>query len=605
MTSRLAGYFTQPTPSFWRSLRHLADSRILVVVLLLVYVPFVERNPDYQLPFDRPLFIWSCSLYLIAGVAFAAWVRLRQTAFQVQLLSQVAIDILMISLIMSSAGGVKSGLGVLMITPTAGAAILSTQPMALGIAAAASLAMLGESAWRLLIEGSTVAQVEGGLFTAAAISTTLLILVLLINLLARRLNVQESLAQRRGEDLRNQVAINELVIAELGDGVVVLETDGVIKTLNPKARRILGGQTEAEILGSNRRGLETLRALAASSQVSSEISMMMPSGGVRRLRARVLTVPGAENLPCRDRVILLEDLADIDERAQQLKLASMGRMSASIAHEIRNPLGAIRHAGGLLAEQLSEPRLKRLTQIIETNSVRIDRIVEDVLAIARRSVVRESIDLPSFFSVFLPEFIDQHATFWERVVVELDCPDDIQFDPNHLRQVMVNLVGNALRYASPTEGSILIRWAMEHDGPGQPTQPRLRVFDDGPGVPTEQRDMLFEPFFTTSARGTGLGLHMAREYCQANGAHLRYEARGEGMAQVLGPRPVAAGARQRDADQSVVPAADIGPDGPAGVAPRYSGSFVIEPQGVGGAPRPPTGDGAKTGRIWQQSMQIA
>ena len=604
MTSRLAGYFTQPTPSFWRSLRHLADSRVLVVLLLLVYVPFVERNPDYQLPFDRPLFIWSCALYLLAGIVFAGWVRLSQTAFQVQLLSQIAIDIVMISLIMSSAGGVKSGLGVLMITPTAGAAILSTQPMALGIAAAASLAMLGESAWRLLVDGSTVSQVEGGLFTAAAISTTLLILVLLINLLARRLNAQESLAQRRGEDLRNQVAINELVIAELGDGVVVLETDGVIKALNPKARRILGGQTEEEISGSNRRGLETLRALAASSQASSEISMLLPSGGIRRLRARVLTVPGEDELPCRDRVILLEDLADIDERAQQLKLASMGRMSASIAHEIRNPLGAIRHAGGLLSEQLSEPRLKRLTQIIETNSVRIDRIVEDVLAIARRSVVRESIDLPSFFSVFLPEFIDQSGTFWERVVVQLDSPQAIQFDPNHLRQVMVNLVGNALRYASVTEGAILVRWAFERDGPGQPARPRLRVFDDGPGVPPEQRDMLFEPFFTTSARGTGLGLHMAREYCQANGAHLRYEARAEGNAPSLTNGRPAAPMAQSLADRTALPAA--GSDqGLAGADPRYSGSFVIEPQGVDGEQRPDAGDLASTGRTWQQSMQIA
>lgn len=574
MTSRHAGYFSQPTPSFWRSLRHLADSRVLVVVLLLAYVPFVERSPDYQLPFDRPLFIASCLIYLAIALGFSAWVRSSQTAFQVQLLGQIAVDIVMIGLIMSAAGGVKSGLGVLMITPTAGAAILSTLPMALCISAIASLALLGESAWRFLVREASIPQAEGGLFTAAAISTTLFILVLLVNLLARRLNVQETLAQRRGEDLRNQVAINELVIAELGEGVVVLEADGGLKALNPKARQILGGKDEAEILASNQRGLETLRALAASSQASSELNLTTVTGGVRRLRARVLTVPDEENRPVSDRVVLLEDLADLDSRAQQLKLASMGRMSASIAHEIRNPLGAIRHAGGLLAEQISEPRLRRLTQIIETNSVRIDRIVEDVLAIARRTVVREPIDLPAFFSLFLPEFIDQSGTFWERVTVELDCPVEIQFDPNHLRQVMVNLVGNALRYATRTEGAILVRWVFEADESSSRRVPRLRVFDDGPGVPADQRDMLFEPFFTTSVRGTGLGLHMAREYCQANGAHLYYQARLAGDSHDTGQ-----------------------PDR------RYSGSFVIEPLDSTQVMREPAA--ARPRRTWQQSTQTA
>ena len=279
-------------------------------------------------------------------------------------------------------------------------------------------------------------------------------------------------------------------------------------------------------------------------------------------------------------------------------------MSASIAHEIRNPLGAIRHAGGLLAEQLNEPRLERLTRIIETNSVRIDRIVEDVLAIARRSVIRESIGLPAFFSVFLPEFIDQSAASRERIVVELDCPLEIQFDPNHLRQVMINLIGNALRYATGTGGAILVRWAWERDEHEQRPRPRLRIFDDGPGVPPEQRDMLFEPFFTTSARGTGLGLHMAREYCQANGAQLRYEARGErsGTTLVAGGE---AGAEQLAADRSASSAAGGRADGPAGAAPRYSGSFVIEPQGVEGEPRPAGGGAVRTGRTWQQSMQTA
>jgi len=235
-----------------------------------------------------------------------------------------------------------------------------------------------------------------------------------------------------------------------------------------------------------------------------------------------------------DRVVLLEDLEHLEKRAQQLKLASMGRLSASIAHEIRNPLGAIRHAGNLLAEQVPAGPLQRMTSIIESNSLRIDRIVEDVLSIARRSAAREPVHLPQFFNGFLPEFVAQVDTSWERIKIELHSPEAMLFDPNHLRQVLVNLLGNALRYAGDKPGAILIRWHGDGDRP-----PVLRVLDDGPGISEAARHHLFEPFFTTEARGTGLGLNMALELCAANGAALRYEP---------------------------------------GAGERYGGGFVIEPE---------------------------
>jgi two-component system sensor histidine kinase PilS (NtrC family) len=595
VTPPLAGYLLAPTPSFWRSLRHLSDSRVVVTLLLLAYVPYVSRGGSLDLSFDRQAFLGAAGIYAVVAVLFSFWVRFSQRGFHLQLLGQIVTDIVLIGCIMSAAGGARSGLGVLMITPTAGAAILSTQAVALGIAAIASLTLLGESSWRLLTSDELPGSgTDGSLFTAAVISATLFILVLFVNLLARRLNAQEDLARRRGEDLSNQLAINQLVIAELDDGVVVLDGAGSLKAVNPKARELLGGAVDADIRQGNRRALETLRALAASHQLSADVSLSGPRGRARRLRARILTVPDGEARPAHGahRVILLEDLAQVDERAQQLKLASMGRMSASIAHEIRNPLGAIRHAGGLLAEQVAEPRLKRLTQIIEKNSMRIDRIVEDVLSISRRNVAREPIDPPSFFSTFLPEFVDQSACAWERIGIEISSAEPIQFDPNHLRQVLVNLLGNALRFASDSQGAILVRWADEPGHADESARPRLRILDDGPGVPDDHRPMLFEPFFTTDSRGTGLGLHMAREFCLANGAQLRYEA-------IL-----------RD------PAVD-GADEPEG-AGRYSGAFVIEPTlvetGPEAAAAPPVSGSTvagspATGRsrngTWQRSKQTA
>jgi two-component system sensor histidine kinase PilS (NtrC family) len=235
----------------------------------------------------------------------------------------------------------------------------------------------------------------------------------------------------------------------------------------------------------------------------------------------------------------------------------MGRLSASIAHEIRNPLGAIRHAGNLLAEQVPDGPLRRMTAIIEGNSLRIDRIVENVLSIARRSAAREPVQVPQFLNAFLPEFIAQVDTSWERVAVELQCGEAMLFDPNHLRQVLVNLLGNALRYASDSPGAILLRWQPAGDG-----RAVLRVLDDGPGIEPAARRHLFEPFFTTEVRGTGLGLHMAKELCAANGAGLRYEYGSNG---------------------------------------RHRGGFVIEPAIV---PRPAGGDGGPSSRetSWQQKQ---
>jgi two-component system sensor histidine kinase PilS (NtrC family) len=328
--------------------------------------------------------------------------------------------------------------------------------------------------------------------------------------------------------------------------VLVLDRKGGIKGMNPQARAILGLPGGASIDDVDPSALAALRALTDSRQLVADLSIGGSGERKIKIRARVLAGGGAAD-PLVDRVVLLEDLEYLEERAQQLKLASMGRLSASIAHEIRNPLGAIRHAGNLLAEQVPAGPLRRMTTIIEENSLRIDRIVEDVLSIARRSASREAVQLPRFFNAFLPEFVAQTDTSWERIALQFNCPETIQFDPNHLRQVLVNLLGNALRYASDTPGAILVTW----DSVGQ-RQGVLRVLDDGPGIGTLDRHQLFEPFFTTETRGTGLGLHMAQELCAANGAHLRYEPRA---------------------------------------GDRYGGGFVIEPEAAPGG-RPAPGGGA-------------
>ncbi|MBA3479128.1 MAG: hypothetical protein H0T52_12150 [Lautropia sp.] len=549
MSDAAGRYLAQPTQSFWKSLRYLSDARLTVAALMLAYVPLLGRESVLDQSFDSGLFLQVCAVYFGIAVVCSLIVRLAQRGFHLQLLAQVLVDIVVIGVIIYAAGGARSGLGVLMITPTAGAAILSTPLLSMFIAASASLVLLGESLWRrLTIDADGQAGSDGGLFIAAVISAILFITVIIVNRLARRLADQEILAFRRGQDLRNQLAINELVIAELDQGVVVFNHKGGIKGMNPKARLILGLRRGAPVDAVDKAALATLRALISSEQLVTDLGIGPEGDRKAKIRARVLTGGGADTTAASspgalvDKVVLLEDLEGVEVRAQQLKLAAMGRLSASIAHEIRNPLGAIRHAGNLLAEQLPEGPLRRMTTIIEDNSLRIDRIVEDVLSIARRSATRESVHLPQFFNAFLPEFVAQVDTSWERIALQLGSSRAMLFDPNQLRQVLVNLLGNAMRYASDTPGAILVCWQDSDDG-----RAVLRVLDDGPGIAPAARRHLFEPFFTTEARGTGLGLHMAQELCAANGAGLRYESRS---------------------------------------GDRYGGGFVIEPEV---APVPPPG----------------
>ncbi len=521
LTSR---YLALPTRTFWRSLRYLAVARCIVAGLILAYVPLLGREASLVDSFDRPMFLAVAAIYLLFASLVALIARLTRRGFHAQLLVGVVVDVLLITLIVSAAGGSRSGLGLMLVMPVAGAAILSTPLLSLFVAALASLALLAESGWQLLQSDPSVG-IGNEVVVSAVISAVLLFTGILVNQLARRLSTQEQLAIRRGADLRNEVAVNELVIAVLDQGVLVFDPQGRLKAMNPMARAMLGLDPHSALTAASPDVLTAVRHVIDSGRLRDEI--VLEDGAHRRLRVRMRVLnaqPGSDESSLRvDRVVLLEDLEALEERAQQLKLASMGRLSASIAHEIRNPLGAIRHAGNLLGEQLSDARLRRMTTIIEENTLRIDRIIGDVLSLARRSAEREPVTPAAFFNTFLPEFVAQADASWERIVVDLQSTDQILFDPNHLRQVLVNLLTNALRYASDTPGAVRICWLAINE-----RQTVLQVMDDGPGISSLQRQHLFEPFFTTESRGTGLGLHMSRELCSANGADLRYESLAEG-----------------------------------------------------------------------------
>jgi two-component system sensor histidine kinase PilS (NtrC family) len=320
----------------------------------------------------------------------------------------------------------------------------------------------------------------------------------------------------------------------------VLDERAELRASNRSARDMLGGAADAT---APLPGLLPLRAaLGMRSPSLAAVDPPVPAGGAapqadtvefavpgvagapgRRLRARRLDAPPGVS----DAVIVLEDLGRLEERAQQLKLAAMGRLSASIAHEVRNPLAAIRHANGLLAEAVGDGRHRRLATIVEDNCVRINRIIEDVLSISRRGgTTPEALPAVRFLGQTVAEYLGQSGADPMRVECRLVSDAPIWFDAGQLRQVLLNLLGNALRHASGAPGAVRIEWDTDPSS----GRPALLVSDDGPGVPAASRAHLFEPFFTTEVRGTGLGLHLARELCTANGATIRYRPPGDNPA---------------------------------------------------------------------------
>ena len=548
MKSRLPALSPQARATFWRSLQALNVTRIVIALVLILYLAFDVRDGTVQ---AAPAYARTCFFYLGAAVCFGVLTVLRKKRFLAQLSFQVALDLAVISLLYLAAGGVRSGLGILYLFPLAGAAILAPLLLALFSAAVATIFVLLDALWRTVTQGGEPALLQGGMYGIAFFAV-----VWLVNRLAARLIGQEDLAAQRGADLQVQQAINEIVIADVGDGVLVVAADGAIHTANPAARRMLGVEG-GDGLRLDAPGLEPVaQAFAAwigNGNVAPALSAVQPVPGeagpdaawvilkpfqepageggprarrdqpahlkLRFARVQAWTQAGAGTIG--RSVIFLQDVSAIENQAQQLKLASMGRLTASIAHEVRNPLSAIGHATALLAEDLHGKAEVRLLKIIGDNVARVNRMVEDILQLSRKAQpYSEPLLLARFLAELKAEFCETQDLADDIVWLGGAGAIEVRFDALHLREVLVNLLGNAIRYASRKPASIRIWPELDAFGTLE-----LHVQDDGPGITPEVRAHLFEPFYTTSSKGTGLGLYLARELCLNNGAKLDYESR--------------------------------------------------------------------------------
>ncbi|MGZ5788537.1 MAG: two-component system sensor histidine kinase NtrB [Burkholderiaceae bacterium] len=533
--------------TLWRTLLTFNVTRVLITIVLLIYIGVNTKSELW--PAGQFRYLETCAVYFVLAIFFSSLAIYYRRRFLMQLLSQVAVDITVISALYIASGGAKSGLAILYLFPLAGCAILAPLVWALFFASGVTLVLLVESGYQVLQSVPNVSISQAGLYGAAFFAA-----VVVINRLADKLIAQEDLAARRGKDLRIQQAINRLIIADMGDGVLVVGRDGTVLTGNPAAERMLGLSiphekplytlTEVPSLMPIAEAFFIWKARLAKSRPTAENSslfvMVKPGddvslqnattvwGGRRELTAHLklrFAKVEAEGLAEDRSVIFLQDVTEIENQAQQLKLASMGRLTASIAHEVRNPLSAISYASSLLGEEVSTPSQTRLLNIVGDNVARLNQMIEDILSLSRKAQSHgEPLELALFFEEFLDEFRETNTLAKDLIHVGNMASYRVQFDPLHLREVMMNLLSNALRYASGENGSIRVQAISDGSN-----RLELHVQDDGPAISLEVRAHLFEPFYTTSSKGTGLGLYLARELCLNNGAMLDYEYRMDSL----------------------------------------------------------------------------
>ncbi len=517
-----------PAEEFTRSIGNDASRRVLRFVgvfragiaaaMLLIALGF-PVSPILGTR-DPALFLTTAAIYSAFALLVLAWQWQRPVILPRIALLELAADVLAVTLLMHASGGVQSGIGGLLVVFVGAASLTLRGRQAFFAAAVAALAVLAEQAFSVLDRSAP----SGEFLAAGVLGAIIFMIASAAYPMARRLEESEALARQRGIDLANLAQLNEYIIQNLRESIVVVDEANRIRLINQSAAEHAGIRTREPGQDLARLAPHLSRMLADWRRQGNPLLQppsFLSADGATRINAYLAPLGGREDGPV---LMFLEDAGLLAQKVQQTKLAALGRLSASIAHEIRNPVGALSHASQLLDESPGlSPDDRRLIDIIQTNSRRVSEIVENVLQLSRRENSRpELIYLSSWTREFAAEFSSTLELYEGQVTVAPAEDVEVRMDPGHLRQIVWNLCENAVKYGSVT-GGIAVEISFGRL-PGT-RRPYLEVADSGPGIPPEMRDQIFEPFATGRNGGTGLGLFISRELCECNRAALIHEPR--------------------------------------------------------------------------------
>ena len=507
----------------WYRLRLFNYFRVSLALLFIT----IYLNGWFQLLItsknsNAELFIATSILYLATSLFFFTGLIHQKPKLETQVIIHTLVDILCIIILMHATGGIRTGLGMLLIISISMTSLFLHKQLAILFAAIATLAIIAEQIYsQLVYSNHPPAFTQAGLLGILVFISTFLTIYT-----AKRLKESEKLAEETSVELESIVQMNERIIRSMRTGILVIKNDGLILMANNAALELLGNisidsQTNLRDAASD---LYNCFIEWNNSTVQNQ-KPIQQAQGLPDLQPGFSHIDQTSNPDDKHQgrtLIFLEDATKLAQRFQQVKLASLGRLTASIAHEIRNPLAAINHAGQLLGETSTDKSDKKLTSIINTQTKRLNGIVENVLQLSRQQRgTPEAINLYQWLIQFREECISTHNLQLAQIQINIH-PENIEilFDSNQLHQVMWNLCSNAINHSNIEHSAIMITIQGKIDDHNR--QPYIDIIDNGPGIDKETQALIFDPFFTTSPEGTGLGLYITKEVLETNRAKIRH-----------------------------------------------------------------------------------
>lgn len=496
---------------------------LLAFFLMGVYL--IAASRDFLGTLSPELFLWTVLGYLsvcLFTLVFAQPHKLTHSFNRI--VTSLIIDVLALVALIHASGGIESGLGYLLLVVVAVAGIFIRGQLSIAFAAMTSLLVIAETFYLFQIHAIN----SKALFSAGFLGVLLFCTAYAFQFLINKLHTSNLEAAAQAAFAEHLQRLAQAIVARMRTGIIVVNNDTRIELINDSALRLLDLPVGTDYRNLRLTDISALAHLINNWQQNPQGGppqvLELHAGQQARVSLSTLEL-GASNRT----VIYIEDHRVMTQQAQQLKLASLGRLTASIAHEVRNPLGAISHAAQLLAES---PNIsgadKRLTEIIHQHSQRVNHIVESTLSLSRRKEAQ-----PETFNLnqWLPRFVTQYST-GQNVMVELDIDNNerhlVKMDQTHLSQVLTNLLDNGLRYSHQHTGvaKVLLKVSKSRNDDIS----YLEVIDYGPGISNDRLPYVFDPFFTTEERGSGLGLYISKELCEINQASLHYRRTEEGLS---------------------------------------------------------------------------
>ncbi len=497
------------TVSDWYALRLLSNYRLLLLICItaLFYLP---ANPTVLGQSNTNLFHATLISYLIAGVIFNHLIRIKRPGHDTQFYFQAYIDIVCITLFTYASGGIQSGLEILLVANIAIIGIFTIARYTFLFAAIATMAIMAQEVYTNLL----LKQTDTSLIKTGFAGISLFAVAYITSVVIQKRFPNQADRDQLLENVDRVQELNQRIIQQMDSGIIVVDAKWRIQLINDSAIILLGLSEIAQNTHLSKLGQELTLAFSSwrASPYAGTTAFRNPGSGTDIL-------PHFSRLGNNRTLISIEDYSLVAQQVQQLKLASLGRLSASIAHEIRNPLGAISNSVQLVLEnEALAANDKHLLTIAERHCWRINRIIEDILQLSRRKKNNpELIDLNEYLPAFCSRFAEQHQHAFAKLTYQGHLAANIRFDKSHLEQILLGLCVNAIAHnynKKDLEIEITSRLSKDQEVTS------IEVCDNGFGVKNEIIDEIFEPFTTSDQKGTGLGLFITRELCEINNATI-------------------------------------------------------------------------------------